>query len=123
MGQAPGLPIPDAKTNPKTLEGTWILETVAGKPPVSSNVKTWRINFAANHQWTYSGEMAGVFDGTRVNGSGTWEIVSGALDYTAGSNKGTSKLTIKNGTLTLTPDPVIMPGGKTPAETTYKRGR
>ena len=59
----------------------------------------------------------------RVNGSGSWKIVSGELEYTAGSNKGRSKLTIAKDILTLTPDPVVtMPGGKASAVTTYKKG-
>ncbi len=108
---------------PKELEGTWILETVAGKPPGLVNIKTWRITFSANQQWTYGGEMDGPFGGVSVNGSGSWKIVSDELDYTAGDNKGRSKLTIGKGILTLTPDPVVsMPGGKTSAVTTYKKG-
>ena len=106
----------------KDVAGVWILETAAGQPPASVNIKTWRIDFSADGKWTYAGEMTGQFGGVRVNGSGSWKIVSDALEYTAGDNKGSSKPTIKNGILTLSPDPVVTPGGKTPVVTTYRRG-
>jgi hypothetical protein len=107
---------------PRDLDGPWDLETVAGKPANSINIQTWRITFSASQQWTYFGEMTERFGGMRLSGSGTWKIVSGELEYTAGENKGRSNVMIKNGVLTLSPDPVVMPDGKTPAVTTYKRG-
>src|SRR6185369_14263158 len=77
------------------LLGTWVLETVGGKPPATINIKSWRIVFSTNHRWTYSGEMTGNFAGMQVNGSGTWAISSGVLEYTAGANKGRSTPTIR----------------------------
>ena len=100
-----------------------MLETAGGDPPTTINIKSWRITFSANHQWTYSDEMTDKFAGMRLNGSGTWEIKSGVLEYTAGTNKGRSTPTIRQQTLTLSPDPVVMLGGKTPMVTTYSKGK
>ena len=114
---------PQQAVGSKDITGTWILETVAGKPPGSINIKTWRISFTANQQWTYGGEMNEKFGGMKLSGSGSWKIIANELEYAAGSNKGRSKLRIDNGVLILTPDPVVtMPGGKFPAVTTYKKG-
>jgi hypothetical protein len=110
----------DASLRANDLVGTWVLETVGGDPPATINIKSWRIVFSANHQWTYSGEMTGRFAGMQLNGSGAWEISSGVLEYTAGANKGRSTPTIRQRILTLSPDPVVMPDGKKPAVTTYK---
>ena len=111
----------DASTRADDLLGTWVLETVGGDPPATINMRSWRIVFSTNHQWTYSGEMTGKFAGMEVNGSGTWKISSGVLEYTAGENKGQSTPTIRQRILTLSPDPVVMPDGKTPVFTTYRR--
>jgi len=110
-----------ASIEEKDLAGAWVLETVGGSPPSTVNIKSWRINFSANQKWTYSGEMTGPFGGAQVSGSGTWTISAVVLEYTAGNNKGQSIVTIQNGTLTLSPDPVIMPDGKTPTVTKYRR--
>src|ERR1700676_3039593 len=64
----------DASIRANDLLGTWVLETVGGDPPATINIKSWRIVFSTNHQWTYSGEMTGKFAGMQLNGSGTWEI-------------------------------------------------
>jgi hypothetical protein len=111
----------DPPINTKDLSGTWVLETVGGKPPGAVNIKSWRIKFSTNEQWTYSGEMTERFGGMQLSGSGSWKISSGSLEYTAGNNKGRSIPTIQDGTLTLSPDPVVMPDGKSPIVTTYKK--
>jgi hypothetical protein len=103
--------------------GTWALETVGGGPPGASNIKSWQIVFSADNQWTYSGEMTGTFAGMQVNGSGTWGVISGVLDYSVEGSEGRSTATIRERILTLTPDPVIMPDGKTAAVTTYRQAK
>jgi hypothetical protein len=113
----------EASIRANDLLGTWVLETVGGDPPATINIKSWQIAFSTNHQWTYSGDMTGRFAGMQLNGSGTWEISSGVLEYTAGANKGRSKPTIRQRTLTLSPDPVVMPDGKRPVVTTYKQAK
>jgi hypothetical protein len=115
----------DPPISPKDLSGAWILETVGGKPPGAVNLKSWRITFSTNQfstnqQWNYSGEMTERFGGMQVSGSGSWKISSGVLEYTAGANTGRSIPKIRDRTLTLSPDPVVMPDGKTPVVTTYK---
>jgi hypothetical protein len=110
----------EASIRANDLLGTWVLETVGGEPPATINIKSWRIVFSTNHQRTYSGEMTGKFAGMQLNGSGAWEISSGVLEYTAGESKGQLTPTIRQRILTLSPDPVIMPDGKTPVVTTYK---
>jgi hypothetical protein len=84
-------------------------------------MKTWRVNFLPNKQWSFSGTMNENFGGMAVNGEGTWSLVSGELEYTAGSNHGRTKLAIAEGILTLSPDPIIRPDGKTPAVATYRQ--
>jgi hypothetical protein len=111
----------DLAISPKDLSGAWILETVGGKLPGAVNIKSWRISFSINQQWNYSGEMTERFGGMQLSGSGSWRISSGVLEYTAGANKGRCIPTIRNRTLTLSPDPVVMPDGKTPTMTTYKK--
>jgi hypothetical protein len=102
--------------------GAWVLQSVGGNPPSTVNIKSWQITFSTNQQWVCAGEMSGTSGGVKVSGSGTWKITSGTLEYTAGDNKGRSLPAIQDGTLTLSPDPVIMPdGGKTQTVTTYKR--
>lgn len=104
------------------VTGAWILDTVAGSAPDSINVKRWRINLAANGQWTYSVEMNEKYSGKRLDGSGSWKIVSGESEYTADGIKVKSRLMIRDGKLTLSPDPVVaMPGGHPAVMTTYKR--
>jgi hypothetical protein len=116
----PGKSAEDASIRADDLLGTWLLETVGGDPPGTINIKSWRIVFSTNQQWTYSGEMTGKFAGMHLNGSGTWKVSSGVLEYTAGENKGRLTPTIRQRILTLSPDPVVMPDGKTPVVTTYK---
>ena len=108
-------------TDPNNLSGSWVLETVNGRPPKTVNIASWRISFATNRHWTFGGEMAGRFQGMQINGSGSWDIESGILQWVAENRKGQSKATIQGAILTLSPDPVITPGGKSPAVTTYRR--
>jgi hypothetical protein len=113
---------PEKAITPEDLTGTWILQTVAGKPPSSVNIKAWEVSFSAARRWIYGGEMDERFGGMKMSGSGLWKIVDNELDYTAEDNKGKSKMSIMDGVLTLIPDPVVtMPGGKPRAVTTYKK--
>jgi hypothetical protein len=108
-------------TDAKDILGSWVLETVGGVPPSAVAIKEWRISFSADKKWAYSGEMTGRFAGTQLSGSGQLKLRSDVLLYSAGANKGESKVTVKDKILTLSPDPIVMPDGKTPAVTTYKR--
>jgi hypothetical protein len=111
-----------AQQPPSTpLIGTWILKTVAGRPPATINIKSWQISFSADGTWKYSGDMMGPFDGTHLQGSGSWTLKDGILSYTAGSNQGNSKATVKARVLSLSPDPVVKPGGKTDVDTEYQK--
>jgi hypothetical protein len=105
----------------KDLLGAWVLETVGGQPPGVFAIRSWRINFSPDQRWTYAGEMTGRFAGMQLRGSGEWRLNSTLLEYSAGANKGQSKVIIRDGSLTLTPDPVVMPEGKTRVVTTYQR--
>jgi hypothetical protein len=109
---------PDS-TGKLDIHGSWLLKTVGGRSPDVVAIKTWRISFSGDQQWTYSGEMTGRFAGMQVSGSGRWTLQSDVLNYAAENNKGESKITVKDGVLTLSPDPVIAPGGKTRVVTTY----
>jgi hypothetical protein len=115
--------MPRSAIQRKDILGAWVLETIGGGPPGASNIKSWMIVFFANNQWTYAGEMTGIFAGLQVNGSGTWEISLGVLDYTVEGDKGRSMAAIRERILTLSPDPVIVPDGKTPVVTTYGQAR
>jgi len=105
----------------KDLLGSWVLETAGGEPPSVLAIKSWRINFSADQRWTYAGEMTGRFAGMQLRGSGEWRINSTLPEYSAGANKGQSKVIIRDRLLTLSPDPVVMPEGKTRVVPTYKR--
>jgi hypothetical protein len=105
----------------KDLPGPWVLETAGGESPGVLAIKSWRINFSGDQRWTYAGEMTGRFAGMQVRGSGEWRINSNLLEYSAGANKGQSKVIIHDRLLTLSPDPVVMPEGKTRVVTTYRK--
>ena len=103
------------------LVGKWALRTVAGRPPSTINIKAWEISFSPNGKWKYSGEMTGSFAGMRVEGSGSWTVKNDILSYSAGATHGTCKIAIKARALSFSPDPVLMPDGKTPVNTEYER--
>src|SRR5262249_29411978 len=89
------------------LIGGWRLKTVDNQSPSEINIKSWLIEFSDKQKWTYSGEMTGQYAGMALQGSGTWSINGGLLDYTAGDNKGQTKISIQSDMLILTPDPVV----------------
>ncbi|HEX3742427.1 MAG TPA: hypothetical protein VHW09_00790 [Bryobacteraceae bacterium] len=103
------------------LVSAWELKTVADHPPSTLNIKFWNIQFGRDGNWSFSGEMMGRYEGMKLAGHGTWSTEQSQLSYTAGSNHGRSEFTIKNGVLTLSPDPVVRPDGKTPVTATYRR--
>ena len=115
-----------APIQPNDVYGAWVLKTINGLPPSNLQIKDWRIDFLTNQHWTYSGEMTGHFTGMKLSGEGSWRIQSdssGSLEYTAGENSGRSTITLRNGLLRLSPDPVIVQDGKNPVTTTYKRAQ
>ena len=103
------------------LVATWELKSVAAHPPSALNIRSWKIAFGRDGRWTYSGEMMGRFDGMKLRGDGSWNTKGRRLSYTAGANHGETEFTIKNDFLTLSPDPVVMPDGKTRVTTTYQK--
>lgn len=103
------------------LRGAWQLKSVAGKDPTIINIKSWRIEFQGHEKWIYSGTMAGEFEGTQLNGSGTWLLDGNQLRYTAGDNTGTTTVRIEGSSLKLSPDPVLRVSGKEPIDTEYMR--
>jgi len=111
---------PSVNIEPRQLIGAWKLKTVGGKDLAAINLQFYRAEFLENGEWTYSGAMAGSLSGMKMRGSGTWNIQSGNFNYTAGQNKGQSKITIQDNILTLSPDPVVL-DPKNEAVTTYER--
>jgi hypothetical protein len=100
---------------------TWELKSVAGRAPETLNIKSWEIAFRRGGRWTYSGEMKGPYEGLKLSGDGTWKTEGAQIRYAAGDNQGQSEFMIEKNVLTLSPDPVVMPDGKTHAATTYQR--
>jgi hypothetical protein len=95
----------------ESLVATWGLKTVASNPPSKLNVRSWRIAFAPDGRWTYSGDMMGRFEGMKLSGRGSWNTQGARLSYTASNNQVQSEFTVKNEVL-ISPDPVVMPDGK-----------
>jgi len=61
------------------------------------------------------------FSGFLLNGYGTWSIKGNVLQYTTGSNTGTSTLTLEGKLLKFSPDPAVLSNVGKPATTTYAR--
>ena len=108
--------------NEVPLTGAWELVQIGSDPPSSSNIQSWVVTIDKDHKWHYEATMSGPWDGMRLLGDGTWKLSSGGFEYTAGVNRGTSRLDVSDTTLVLSPDPVItLPGGKGSVDCTYKR--
>lgn len=105
------------------LVGRWKLTMVNGQNPASINLKTYEIEFLKDNHWKLEAAMKADSQGRikRLKSAGIWKIDNGVMSYTVGRNKGVTKLTLKDDSLTLSPDPAIRPGGKTLATTAYAR--
>lgn len=105
---------------PSNLVGVWKLAKVSGQDPATAaEVKSWQVEFQDQGKWTFSGELTGEYEGTKMSGDGTWTLNGDQMEYTAGSNKGSTTVHAVNGSLVFSPDPVIRPHGTTAVETTY----
>jgi hypothetical protein len=119
---SPGYIVAADSTDANSLLGSWVLETVDGEPPADLAIKSWQINFSADHKWTYGGELTEKFPGMQLRGAGEWKINAAMLEYSAGGDKGQSRVSFRDKLLILTPDPVVViPKSKTRVVTIYKR--
>jgi len=101
------------------LVGTWDLRTFADAPPTAHNIKTYEVAFLPDHTWTFSAVMTGDWEGMRMEGSGSWSVDAGQLDYTAGANSGSSVISWRDGSLVLDPDPVLRDQARQPGTAVY----
>lgn len=105
------------------VAGRWRLQSVADGTPSAVNIKQYEAEFLSDGTWRYEATMAGPFVGTRMKCSGTWKLDGPVLEYSAGDNTGRTRVTISGRVLTFSPDPVVMPDGKTPVTTRYERSQ
>ncbi len=102
------------------IQGTWKLTAVGGEAPVTAAIKSWQIHFEQG-KWSFSGEMTGQYEGTRLSGSGIWSLSGDELEYTAGNNKGVTRVHVNRNSLIFDADPVIRLDGKQSIRTEYRR--
>ena len=105
------------------LVGTWQLQSVADKSPDTISIQKYEAEFLGDGTWEYRATMAGRFAGTEMKGSGTWKLDGEFMQYSAGANTGRTRVAIVGNVLTLSPDPVVTPGGKTKSTTRYERAK
>ena len=117
----PKVTAPATNLSPEQLVGSWKLKSVDGASPTTIDVKSYKAEFLKDGAWKFFCEMGGRYAGMQLEGSGKWQIINGSLHCTAGANQNKSKLTIENQILKLSPDPVLLRGGKTPLTTTYQK--
>lgn len=106
---------------PSDIHGSWQLLTIDGQPVGNTKIKTHGIEIAYNNTWRHSTEISGAFSGFLLNGDGTWSLKGNELQYTTGSNTGTSTLTLEGKLLKFSPDPAVLSNVGKPAITTYAR--
>jgi hypothetical protein len=114
---------PQTPPSPTSITGRWRLQTIAGRAPGAFNIDQYEAEFQTNGTWTYNATMAGRYAGTHMKGSGTWKLTGDVLEYSAGANTGRTAITVSDKVLTFSPDPVVMPDGKTPSPTKYERSQ
>ncbi len=86
------------------LVGKWRLVRADGKTPAETSLKSQELELAADGTWTSTIEMGGQLAGMTLKGSGTWSIAPNGVSYANGQDKGTSRVSLSSGRLTLDPD-------------------
>lgn len=105
------------------VSNAWeLVDTSKGKPE-KLDIKAYKLTFSMDGTWHYISSQGNEYGGFNVKGSGTWMIEDTQLIFTVGDNKGKSKISISNGQLSLSPDPVLLFDGKEAINTTYIRSK
>lgn len=103
-----------SSAHPQEIVGKWRLVRADGKPPAEWWIKSHEIDLAADGTWTCKVVGEGYLDGMTVNGGGTWSLADGVMSYTNGVNKGTAKVRLEAGHLTVDPGVFISIRKKSP---------
>jgi hypothetical protein len=103
------------------LVGKWRLVRAGGEPPAAVDIKSLRLDIAADGTWSTEIEMQGQWAGMSMKGGGKWSLADGVVRYTNGSNSGKSHVWVESGRLVLDPDFSVRKGGTTEVIGEYER--
>jgi len=106
---------------PSNLYGDWQLTTANGGEPSALNIGEYIATFSDDGTWQYRSNMVGTYAGMTLEGSGDWKLDGKVLHYTAGDNSGTCNVSLSNGALAFSEDPVLVDTQQNPIPTEYKR--
>jgi hypothetical protein len=107
----------------KDLSGTWELTTAGGQSLAALNIQSWQMSLENDGTWNYTGRLMGPLTGTLTGPGGTWKIEGHTIHFTVGARPVDSNVVLADGVLSLAPDPIVMPDGKTPVSSTWSRSR
>jgi hypothetical protein len=103
------------------LVGKWRMVRADGQPLAQFDMKSLKIDIAADGAWTSEIEMQGQWTGMSMKGGGKWSLADGVVSYTSGANSGMSRVTLKQERLIFDPDFTVRKDGKTEVAGEYER--
>jgi hypothetical protein len=115
---------PQPAAQPVTAQefvGKWRLIKAGGQPPAALNIKSLRIDIAADGSWVSEIEMQGQFAGISMKGGGKWSLADSVVSYTSGDNAGKSRARLVSGRLVLEPDFSVRRDGTEEVAGEYER--